>query len=154
MKKLALVRHGDYYSDGDLTPVGFERIMRTAIQLVKLVEPPIKIACSVQLRAKNSAAIIAEILDPINTSYHDELATGKDAPVAKYARVNMDAIHKVVESLDDNGSSIVLVTHYEVCAFYPDYFLSQILKLDTGSRPIEKGRALIIDCESGECTYI
>jgi len=154
MRYVAIVRHGDYKADGTLKQVSTVRLSRAAEFLADRVQAPVRIACSVQARAKNSADILAGRLIPIGIDYYDELATGRDAPIKKYARGDMEAVHVIVEHSADDAQTVVLVTHYEVCNHYPDFYIERVFGAGSASRPMRRSEALIIDSETGDCELL
>lgn len=154
LRKLVVIRHGDFNADGTLTGSGVNRLNRAARFLADRVEPPVRIASSVQQRARNSATIVIESLMPLGVEYLEELATGKDAPNERYARGDLTAVHQIVQRLSKDARTVVLVTHYEVCNYYPDFFLEKTLGGDFGCKPMKRGEAQVIDCATGHCTLL
>lgn len=154
MSKLVLVRHGDYGSDGELTDRGRSILRKASKLLSQNVDPPVRIGSSVLARARHSTSIIAEQLTAASIEYFEELATGKDAPNTKYARGDLSAAHRIVERLFVDARTVVLVTHYEICDYYPDFFLEARFGPSIGSRPMRRGEILVIDCETGECRLL
>lgn len=154
MRKLVLVRHGDYCAGGMLTRQGVFVLRRAGDFLSTRLVAPVTIACSVQPRAINTARLLVERLAPVRLDMYIELATGQDAPVKKYAWGDLDAVHGIVERAAAAFESVVLVTHHEVCSLYPDYFLTKCLSVGCGSPPLKRGEALVLDCVTGECELL
>lgn len=154
MRKLVLVRHGDYCAGGMLTRQGVSVLRRAGDFLSTRLVAPVTMACSIQPRALNSAQLLSERLAPVRLELYPELATGRDAPVNKQAWGDMDAVHGIVERAAAAFESVILVTHHEVCSLYPDYFFRKCLGVGCGCPPLQRGEALVLDCVTGECDLL
>ncbi|MCX6345180.1 MAG: hypothetical protein NT018_08895 [Armatimonadetes bacterium] len=65
----------------------------------------------------------------------------------------MEAVRAIVEHVALESENVVLVTYYEVCNYYPDFF-ERVFGAGFGCRRMKRGEALIIDSDKGDCELL
>ena len=68
--------------------------------------------------------------------------------------MNCPGLLALVKSRQGEAEVMILVTHLEYGRSFPDYFAVQYLNTAFGKKPIEKGEALLIDCEEKTAFFI
>lgn len=154
MRNLIIVRHGDYYADGTLTEAAVAKLSRVSELLADRIFSPCRIACSVQERARNTADLLMQKLNPVNIDYYVELATGSDAPDTEYVDCNAYAVNRIVNDCAKDCESVILVTHFEVCNYFLDFYAEGFSGIDEYSRIIRRGEALIANLATNECEWL
>ncbi|MDP3882493.1 MAG: phosphoglycerate mutase family protein [Candidatus Staskawiczbacteria bacterium] len=158
MKKLFIVRHGDYTDDGEylnepLSSLGKKQADSLADKLEGHVDKAsVVILSSTSLRATQFAEIISARLDlPFESS--DLLWSGTGGKVFGIS----DDFKKVLELLDkrpEDPDVVILVTHYEYVGGFTRFFGRVKLDVRLLGEVIPKGTAWLIDCEKKELSYI
>lgn len=143
LKKLFIVRHGDYLSSGEegLSPLGIRQMESIGAEIktqhINGTKP--RIITSTATRAKQSADILTRILE-VEAEEHEVLWSENRRP---------PQVKKVFDLIDLDGPEVVImVTHLEYTELLPLYFGVYALggsKLPY--REIRKGSAYVIDCE-------
>ena len=149
MKKLILVRHGDYEkSTGKLNPFGNLQIKGLSGSIKDLVgDKSVIIFSSTAPRTIDSAEIISTML---KTSYQrvSFLRSG-----GGYVE-DFPATHKLVLENQEKADVIILVTHYEYVEDFPDFFSQREFSSELRGNVIGKGSAWLIDCKAETLTLI
>jgi phosphohistidine phosphatase SixA len=146
LRYLIIARHGSYDSEG-LTPKGNEEIHQLAKALQRYTDDArVKMLSSTAPRAIESTEILACILE-VAFSNHEALWSDHDH------RVDLPTALKLIESEGSGDCDVlVLVSHFEYAELLPAYFGKEVLGVVFPKKTINKGKALIIDCEAGTCT--
>ncbi len=148
MKKLVIIRHGDYDANGHLSEEGIDQITALAQLLKKEVAGrSVLILSSIADRASESATIIADTLG-ISFESHRLLWSEKRRPV------DFPALLRLIRERENEVEFIVLVTHREYCEDFPLFFRSSMkgkpLEKQFRFPVLAKGEGAMIDCESAE----
>ncbi len=149
MKKLIVVRHGQYDNTGHLSDAGHEQIRVLASKLKKLIDENMSIVVltSPASRARESADIISNVLG-VKTEESDVLLSeGILHPM------NLSRALEFVKS-KDKTDIIILVTHFDYVADFPKYFSEKELGIELLSIEIGKGEAWVVDCLKRTLTLI
>jgi len=142
MKKLILVRHGEYEENEEmnLSQEGRKQIESLAEKLSAVTNgnPPL-ILVSPTTRTIESAEIISKKLDAIVEKYK-ALYIGNRTGFSKF----LEILH---ERLDNE--IIIAVTHLEFCEGFPKYFGREYLEgIEFESERVEVGEACVVDIET------
>ncbi|MDD5043709.1 MAG: histidine phosphatase family protein [Patescibacteria group bacterium] len=148
MDKLIIVRHGDYDSGAHLSNLGCEQMKALAEKLKTVVNgSSVCILTSPIGRALESAEILNSVFN-VGCEQHkvlwSESRHPEDFPVA------LD----LVRSHKDRAEVLILVTHYEYAEGFPRYFAKEELDVQLRSESIQKGEALVIDCQQKTWSHI
>lgn len=145
MKRLILVRHGDYF-DGALSDYGREQMQELAPALANNVVGNMLLVSSPIQRAKESATILAEYFHiPVNEHEVWE-AEGNWS--------DDDGAFQFIAGIDTNISTLVVVTHLPFLESFPTYFGKRALDVSLPSGGVNKGQAQVIDCEMKTMTRV
>jgi phosphohistidine phosphatase SixA len=140
MKKLVIVRHGDYGLDRCLNEFGKKNINNLAKQLKRRINSDSLMILSSPLeRAKESAEIIAANFK-VSFKENRILCSG-----GGYSE-NFPGLLKLIRNLQYDVDVLILVTHFEYTEGFPSYFGQQELGVNFLTRGISKGKAWEIDC--------
>ncbi len=147
MKRLVIVRHGEYGAMDHLNDNGKKQITQlTANPRLQKTEK-VTIFSSPARRAKESAEILG-IFFGVKAEEHAGLYD--DSLPAFERTLNL------IRSKKDEVDTVILVTHLEYTKFFPSYFAK--MELGVSSFPPEKsvsyGRAWEIDCEHKTLTLL
>lgn len=142
MKKLILIRHGDYSGD-KLNEVGRKQIidLTNVLKEEYLNDESILLMTSTALRASDSAKVVSEIL---KIDYKEYKTLWSD----KNHKENHEALLELIKSKQNEAETIILVTHYEYVEEFPAYFASKELDIEWSDKLIGKGEAWVIDCQA------
>ena len=148
MKKLVLIRHGDYVDDMEsaLSPLGVRQITGVANLLRGHINgDKAHVLFSTRRRATQSAEIIQTTLG-LPGEPEKMLAVCDDS------NSTMEEIMKLVRAYQDRVDVLVLVGHMECCETFPEYFSEKVLGLNgrqaLNGWGIKKGQAWVIDCQA------
>lgn len=150
MQKLIIVRHGDYFRSGGLSPFGRVQINALATRLRPIIEEgaTILIATSPAPRACESAQILGDQFGCDPEAY-EVLLSDED----HYE--DLDAAYDLIESLEDLADVIILVTHYEYAELLPYCFVSKKrFGIDAQTQVIPKGTAWVINLNDKTLTHV
>ncbi|MCX6812263.1 MAG: histidine phosphatase family protein [Candidatus Berkelbacteria bacterium] len=154
MKKLVIVRHGDYcYSDGEnvLSHAGEDQIRELIEKLVAenvIINSggELVILSSTARRAVDSAKIIAEALG-VRCNFNEILWS------ESFRIENLPGALELVRQLE-SADTVIMVTHYKYTKYFPQYFGQEYLGVNSFPMSVAgKGRAWVIDCETKTCEY-
>lgn len=145
MKRLILVRHGDY-AGSTLTDYGRKQIQELAPALANHVVGNMLLVSSAIQRAKESATILAEHFHvPVNEHRVWE-AEGEWGD-------NVGAL-QFLAGVDANIDTLVVVTHLPFLQSFPAHFGRNTLGVSFPYGGVEKGQAQVIDCEMKTMTRV
>lgn len=145
MKRLILVRHGDY-SGGALTDYGRKQMQELAPVLANSVVGNMLLVSSPIRRAKESATILAEYFRvPIDE--HEVWEAGGHSS-------DNDGAFQFIADVDANIDTLVVVTHLPFLESFPTYFGKRSLDVSLPSGGADKGQAQVIDCEMKTMTRV
>ena len=149
MKKLILVRHGQYDNSGHLTDNGREQIKMLTKKLMQYTEDDMSVLvlASPAQRTYESAEIISKLFDIESETQDDLLSDGLNSPM------NLDRLYKRIKSID-KADVIILVTHFDYVADFPNYFSEMEWGIKLPSVEIGRGEAWIVDCEQKTLTLV
>lgn len=144
MKRLIIVRHGDYENYvGNLTGVGRKRIEILARRLAPFVFGKVAMLSSTAIRALETAEVLAVTLGGRGIKTYDALLSSPGKCNLKGALYAVKQAEKEV-----GAETFILSTHYEHAQFLPQYFGEKELGVTFEAREIERGEAWVIDCET------
>lgn len=148
MKKLILVRHGEYGWNNQLTDYGRQQIASLSEQLKPHVNgASLLILSSVAPRASESAEILGSAFG-VGTEEHDVLWSENQH------REDLPAALELVRSKKDVAEVVMLVTHLEYVCDFPNYFGQHELGVSFQYQEISKGTAWVIDCEQKTINHV
>jgi phosphohistidine phosphatase SixA len=148
MKKIIVVRHGDY-DDDELNEYGRLQIQTLGAAIKSsLTGCTVDMKSSTAKRAQQSSDILAEILG-IGYELFGFLWSGADSPRAN--KFDLVAVSKLI--LESEADVVILVTHLEYSEVIPTFWARKHLGGVQGfpSRETAKGEAWVIDCEKKTC---
>lgn len=149
MKRLFLVRHGSYGDDDRLSDYGREQIAKLAEKIKPLLngKKPIVLASPAD-RALESGEILAKAFGT-NAESHEILWT------CEGHGFQPDGIIELIKKRADDAEDIILISHKEIERF-PQLFAKIYLDGAPGiyCLGIEKGNAVMINCEEKKIGYI
>ena len=141
MRRLIIVRHGRYRTDGSLSLFGRESIRELVCRLESLVdEGPILVLSSSAKRAYESANILAEALEADFES-SDVLWS------EQYRPARPDTVLSMILSRADDYETVIVVTHLEYVQTLPTHFSKRVLACELRLDHLRRGGACVIDCE-------
>lgn len=152
METLVIARHGEYdASSGGLTDVGQARISRLAVALHPyLAGQKTIILTSTATRAEQSARIIKARFG-FELERHEILWSDREGGRPPHPMETL----RLVRAKREVFEAVILVTHYEYCEEFPDYYAEHELK---GPRftdvVLKKAEAWIIDHHTGHRTRV
>ena len=153
MKKLVIVRHGDYDYEDRLSELGKQQISDLSEKLAGYVNgDTLLIFSSPALRASESAKIIAGRLG-IEFEEHNVLWSGEDGKVSGWKK-DFEVLMGIITSHPQQANVVVLVTHYEYVEDFPFWFGKNHLQINLPCKVIPKGTAYVIDCEKKEISHV
>ncbi len=146
MKKLVIVRHGDYGFDGSLSKTGRGQMERLARGLrSRLGGGKAIILFSTAPRGEQSARILGVELGITELEPHEVLWSDRDNGRSAHPAETL----ALVRSKKDQYDIVILVTHYEYAEEFPMYFSNfEFDGLLFTCAEIKKGEAWVIDCET------
>jgi len=141
MRYLIVARHG-FANEDELTGLGQAVIERLAEQLkARLSGASVFILSSTAGRARQSAELIASII-PAEIKLFEELFS---EPGRRY---DLNRILELVNEHKDQADAILLITHYEICEWFPKHFTKHNWRKSCHSTAIDSGKAWFMDCEA------
>lgn len=145
MKRLILVRHGDYVGRA-LTDFGRRQMQELAPALASSVVGNMLLVSSLIQRAKESATILAEHFHvPVNE--HGVWEAEGDWS-------DNDGAFQFIGDVDTNIDTLVVVTHLPFLESFPAYFGKKALNVSLSYGGVDKGQAQVIDCEQKTMTRV
>lgn len=145
MKRLILVRHGDYAGRA-LTDFGRKQMQELAPALANSVVGNMFLVSSPIQRAKESAAILAEHFRvPVNE--HGVWEAESDSS-------DNQGAFQFIGGIDANIDTLVVVTHLPFLQSFPAYFGKNELNVSLPYGGVDKGQAQVIDCEMKTMTRV
>jgi phosphohistidine phosphatase SixA len=153
LKKLIVVRHGDYSCRKNgvtlLTEAGKASMELLAKKLIPHMQGEVIVRSSPAVRALQSVAIISK-----ESGFGYDICEGLwYADEHRYPE-DPDKVLKLILSLADTTDVIVLMTHRDYTSLLPAYFSALFLNTRLESSPIDYARAAIIDCENATLSLI
>lgn len=145
MKRLILVRHGDY-SGGALTCYGRKQMQELAPALANSIVGNMLLVSSPIQRAKESAMILAEHLHVPVTEHAVWEAEGDWS--------DNDGAFQFIGDVDTDIDTLVVVTHLPFLESFPEYFGEKALNVSFLYGGFDKGQARVIDCEMKTMTRV
>ncbi len=145
MKKVIIVRHGDYDGNHRLSPTGENQMKKLAQLIEPHLLPNTIFLSSTAPRADDSSRVLATALKLKYKSF-PELHSGNDSPVGQD---NQRAINLINDEAKKNQADCVIVlTHLEYASVLPYKFRAD------NYRSINKGQGLIIDFEHNSTAFV
>jgi phosphohistidine phosphatase SixA len=146
MKKLVIVRHGDYGFDGSLSTKGKAQMKQLAESLrSQLGGGKTIILFSTAPRGEQSARILAAELGITELEPHEVLWSDRENGRSAHPAKTLALVRSKKELYD----IVVLVTHYEYAEEFPMYFSQcEFDGLLFICVEIKKAEAWVIDCET------
>lgn len=145
MKRLILVRHGDYVGS-TLTDFGCQQMHELAPVLANSIVGNMLLVSSPIRRAKESATILAE---HFNVPVHEHQVWEAEGD-----RSDNDGAFQFIDGIDVNIDTLVVVTHLPFLQSFPSYFGKKALDVSLPYGGVEKGQAQVIDCEMKTMTRV
>ncbi len=147
LKKLIIVRHGSYGSDGYLTEYGQGQMGRLGAKLKTRIEGKVRVLCSTAPRALQSARLLAQYFG-VEVESHDKLWSDEGHPE------DVDAALSLIAACDD-CDVLIVVTHFEYAIEIPSAYGKKVLGVPNFPRgEVEKGSCRVIDCKEKTCRYV
>lgn len=140
MKRLILVRHGDYGISA-LTDFGRKQMQQLAPALANSVVGNMLLVSSPLQRAEESATILAEYFHvpvDIQRVWEDD-----DAGAFQF-----------IVGIDASIDTLLVVTHLPLLESLPKYFGREVLGVSFPYSGVGKGQAQVIDCEMKTMTHV
>lgn len=124
MKKLILVRHGDYDADtGSLDSDGLEQVHRLATAIAAHIVSPVSIIASPATRTADTAALISRLAcDGIQVQYHNFLDIEQSTQTEDDDTTNA-AINNIANTAGESAATIFIVTHEPIIDGYIKHYL-------------------------------
>jgi phosphohistidine phosphatase SixA len=145
MKKLILIRHGDYVG-GRLTEYGKMQIRQLAPSLVDHIEGNLLIVSSPLMRASGSAGILAEYF-AVPMTEHEVWASDSDS-------CDNEAAYRFVESTAGEVDTLMVVTHLPFLQKFIPYLGNKMLGCKFPYSGVDKGEGQVIDLEKKTMTRV
>lgn len=138
LRLLVIVRHGDQNPDGELSPVGQEKMRRLAVCLKRLAPGAgIRLVSSPVKRASQSARILSEYLE----------APLEEDEALHPLVLRDDFFLKFVEQRVNGSRVMVVVTHKEYAAFFANSYVLLRWGVDEWPEELKRGEAYLISSE-------
>lgn len=157
MKQLVIFRHGAY-EQGGLTENGKAQVVRFAEALRPHVQGrSIQVLTSPYRRAKESGAIVAELLGVVSPNTEHEVLFPVQQGAPSYA-VRDEDLKKIFDLVQRQDADVViLATHEPTVEDFPPYFANMIWGQE--SRITERvsarnGQGIVIDLEARTGTWL
>ncbi len=148
MQYLILVRHGDYGPDGRLTTSGREQMFRLSRLLKERIDSQsVLLFSSTAPRATDSVAWLAEALGVGFETMPLWLADDEHA-------FDFSRALAFIREHKSRADALIVVTHLPYVEQFPVYFGREELDVALPFMPVDKGDALVIDCEAGTVEII
>lgn len=150
MKRLIIVRHGDYrWGGGDhLTDIGREQMAKIAKLLRPIIAGEVTVVWSSPAnQAKESARILVGELGA-SLSINETLLSGR------IGDRSLQTILGLITSSADDVDNVILIAHRDNCGAIPKYFGHNYLGVDFSYVEVGCGEGRIIDCEAKIMTAI
>ena len=142
MKKLIIVRHGDYLPDGNLSEFGERQLLDLAWKINRLVEGDSAVLISSTApRAEQSADLLHPRVQGI-TSYTKNPIFWSEA----HRQPNIEAGLQIIE--EQTADVVIIVTHFEWGQDLPTAFAERFLQTRFPLKQLNKAQAWVIDCEA------
>jgi len=145
MKKLILVRHGDYVGSA-LTDYGRKQMQKLAPALARYVVGNMYFVTSPIERAKESAAILAEYFKVPVFNHRIWSAEGNWS--------NNEGAFQYIDYMNTSIDTFVVVTHLPFLESFPAYFGKKALDVLFHNGGVNKGQAQVIDCQMKTMTCV
>ncbi len=141
MKKMIIVRHGEYDSNLNLSEYGVCQ-MKDLVKMIARIagEGVVRILSSSAVRAAQSANVLASGLTKGVFEKCERLWSDRDHPE------DLDEVLGMVNTYADTCDVLVLVTHLEYARDFPSYYSEQVLKREFPWQSVEKGEMVAVDC--------
>ncbi len=143
MKKIIVVRHGDYNARGSLTTTGERQISELACKIAAVTNPnETELVSSVSTRATDSAAIIMRTLG-IGRYRTENILYSSEQCAPKHNEV----IDQIIIPRRDAVGTLIIVTHFEYTSFLPTIIGCRMFDKAVCFQEIDidKGQARVID---------
>lgn len=146
MKKLIIVRHGDYdYRNNDLNLRGISQIEKLSERIAQLVAGErVVILSSDRERATSSAKIIADKL-VLGFTEHELLWS------ENCHQTNLSEALILIDQAGESADIVIVVTHYEYTAELPPEYGKRLGVSGFPHRESDKGTARVIDFDLRTC---
>lgn len=143
MKRLILVRHGDYGNDKHLNLTGRNQMINLAFKIRGIIEGTTALILSSPVtRARESAEVLTELLG-IASEVNGLVTYGRE----------LVQLLKLVKTKGRAVDVLILVTHLPLIERFPSYFGKHELGLTIPLQSLDKGGALVIGCDEGTLSY-
>ena len=141
MKNLIIVRHGSYNDELKLSRAGTKQMEALAKSLQPYIAGDVRLLSSTADRATESAGVLAaawgiEQVRGYDVFWSDQWHDHNLAEALRRIRMHAEA------------DTIVVVTHLEYAEELPPYIGKHLLNASLLRGNIEKGEALVIDCQT------
>ncbi len=148
MKKLIVIRHGDYNDAHRLSELGKKQMTQIGEKIMtRLNGHSMLMLSSTAPRAIDSANAVGKVLQ-INHEEH-EILWDDNSHWGSLA----DSI-KLIDSKKGLADVVVVVTHLEFTEEIPDHFANEVLNTSSFIHTVGKGEAWEIDFEEPTATHI
>ena len=148
MKKLIIIRHGDYDDKTGLLNNNGARKIRTVAEVLGMyLEGNTRVLSSTAPRAVQSAGIICDELD-LTYEQHDVLWVDHAHPE------NFQGVFDLVQAASPHVDTIILVTHYDYGQYFPTYYGKRVWSKKLPVESLNTGGMRILDTARQEVMTI
>lgn len=148
MKRLVVVRHGEYGSGDHLNEEGRAQMNALAEKLKPLFSGcSVLVLTSTANRARESAEILTAAFSAACEAHEILLSESSH-------QEDLPGVYELVRSRQDLADVVMLVTHLEYARDFPSYFGEKQLETHWHQGELEKGEAKVIDCEFKTIRYV
>ena len=154
LKKLFLLRHGQYEGRGFLTVEGVETITKLSARMLDIQSfnpDETAVLCSGELRAFKTAQCLLGRLDlpTVEPIVHNAFFSND-------RRCDTIEALKVLKKHIEECESLIVITHHEMMSALPHAFCSEVLGMDTShaNGGVSYGQGYCIDCENKTGRFI
>ena len=148
MKKLFVIRHGDYNDSLRLSELGKEQMTQVSEKiLTRLNGHSMLMLSSTAPRAIDSANAISKVL-LIDYEEH-EMLWDDDSHWG-----NLNESIKLINSKKNLADAILVVTHFDFTEELPEHYAKEVLNISSLIGTVGKGEAWEIDFEEPTATHI
>lgn len=150
MKRLIVVRHGDYQGDMTISDLGVRQMRKLARQLRRHVEGNVvRVLTSTAPRATGSARVLVEELSL--SGYIEALVLWKDNEHWSDVEEALGFVREQFQGVD----VLIVVTHLDHAEELPGLFAKKVLgRPNFDQVGLKKGQAVIVDSETIEVIVI
>ena len=148
MKNLFLVMHGEFNpNELSLNSRSIVDLQEVGRLIKERGDSDFYILSSPEILTVLSAGMLASSLGLSTFENRTELWSGNFSALVRGGNYsgNPEIVHKLVQERKDKASSLVLMSHYEVGASYPTYFVNNEFETSAFIDPLQKCQGIYFD---------